>query len=327
MRRALVYLVLSMTPAASVAQEATRPAAPDMAKLTFRWPATTRARVEARRYRERHSDGKHDTSDVRLSYRMTAERSGEEYVVRFDDFQLAGASGAMGATPRAREMAALMERLGALVPSYRVSAAGEFSRLESPATIRAFIDSMLTTLASKDGPPPPQLTQLMSTITSDAVLGASAAQEWNALVGTWIGGELEVGEVYGTTGEEPIPMFGNATIKFDYEFSALRRMSCDSAAAPKARDCVELQMVSKPDSAVMRQFLERFMSTLIPDAAKGVGFADFDVQNVVTLVARPESLLPVHLTVSKEVTGTVRAEGKEEKVYQLDVRTQKYKYN
>jgi hypothetical protein len=323
MRRSLIYLVLSAVPAVTLAQAAARPAAPDTAKLTFRWPATTRAHVDARRYRERHTGDKHDTSDVRLSYRMTANRSGEEYVIRFDDFRVAGAAGAMSRTP---EMAAFMERLGALVPSYRVSTSGEFRNLESPGTIRAFLDSVWATLTSKDGPPPPQLKQFMSTVTSDAVLAASAAQEWNALVGTWIGAELEVGEVYGTEGEEPVPMFQNASVKFAYEFSALRRLSCDSVAAPKARDCIELQMVSKPDSAAMRQLLDRFMGSLLPDAAKGVSFADFNVENVITLVARPESLLPVYLTVSKEITGTVRAEGTEQKMYQLDVRTQKYIY-
>jgi hypothetical protein len=57
-----------------------------------------------------------------------------------------------------------------------------------------------------------------------------------------------------------------------------------------------------------------------------MGFADFKVENVITLVARPESLLPVSLVVSKEVTGIVRSEGKTEKVYQLDVKSQKYTY-
>jgi hypothetical protein len=162
---------------------------------------------------------------------------------------------------------------------------------------------------------------------SDDVLAASAAQEWNALVGTWVGAELEVGEVYGSEGEEPIPLFQNATVKFEYEFSAVRRMSCDSLAAPKARDCIELEMVSRPDTAAMRELLQRFMGTLAPDAAKDMGFTDFGVENVVTLVARPESLLPVSLVVAKEVTGTVRAEGKTERVYQLDVKSQRYIYD
>jgi hypothetical protein len=318
--RRLLLLALVTAPITAAAQNAPRP---DTAKLTFNWPATVRARVDAQRYRERVSNGKHDTSDVRLSYRMTAQRTGNEYVVRFSDFQLPQTPG--GA--RSGE-AAFMERLGGIAPSYRVNAEGEFTGLESPGLIRAFIDSMLTSLTARDGPPPgPEMKQFLRTMLSDEVLAASAAQEWNALVGTWLGAELEVGQAYGTEGEEPVPIFQNATVKFEYEFAALRRMPCDSVASPTARDCVELQMVSRPDSAAMRQMLQRFMSTLAPDAAQDMGFADFDVENVVTLVARPESLLPVSLVVTKEVTGTVRERGKTQKVYQYDVKSQRYSYN
>lgn len=322
MRRSLTWVVLSLAPRIAFAQVPAPSSAVDTAKLSFRWPATITARVDAHRYRERHNGGKHDTSTASVSYRMTAQRSGEEYVIRFADFRLA--DGVRGAG--AREVAAFAERVGAMMPSYRVSASGEFRRLESPETLRALMDSMVTALVAKDRPPPPQLKQFMSTLTSDAMLAAAAAQEWNALVGTWVGAELEVGEAYLTEGEEPVPVFQNATVKFEYEFAALRRMSCDSVAAPTARDCVELQMVSKPDTAAMRQLLQRFMGSLVPDVAKGMGFADFNVENVVTLVARPETLLPISLVVSKEVTGTVRAEGKTEKVYQLDVKSQRYSY-
>jgi hypothetical protein len=144
-------------------------------------------------------------------------------------------------------------------------------------------------------------------------------------VGTWAGAELEVGQAYLTSGEEPVPIFQNANVRFDYEFAVLRRLSCDSVAAPSARDCVELQMVSKPDTTAMRQLLERFMSSIVPDVA-GVAFTNFNVENVVTLVARPETLLPIYLSVYKEVTGSARAEGKDEKLYQVDVKTHWYEY-
>ena len=87
-----ILLPFLLAPVAALAQGASKKAepAPDVAKLTFAWPASVRARVEAERYRERHSDGKHDTTVARISYRMTAERQGEEYVIRFDDFQLPG---------------------------------------------------------------------------------------------------------------------------------------------------------------------------------------------------------------------------------------------
>jgi hypothetical protein len=77
----------------------------------------------------------------------------------------------------------------------------------------------------------------------------------------------------------------------------------------------------------MRQFLERLMTTLMSDAAKGVAFTEFNVENVITLVARPETLLPISLVVTKEVTGAVRTEGKTEKIYQLDVKSQRYSYD
>lgn len=323
MRRAIISLLLVMAPCAIRAQAPAPPARVDTAKLTFKWPQSMRARVDVRRYRERDISGKHDTTDVAMSYRMSSARSGEEYVIRFDDLRLTGTDG----VGLASDNAAFAERLGGFMPSYRVSAAGEFTRLESPATVRAFLDSMVTAMTSKQGPLPPQLKQLMTTMMSDEVLEGRAAEEWNALVGTWIGGQLEVGEVYSTEGEEPIPIFQNAVVKFEYEFSALRRMPCDSIAKPAARDCIELQMVSRPDSAAMRQLLQRLLGAIVPDSAVAAGFTDFNVENVVTLVARPESLLPVHLTVSKEVTGAVREKGKTEKLYQIEVRTQKYTYD
>src|SRR5687768_1920848 len=143
MRRASFFLTLVLAPLTALAQGTARP---DTAKLTFNWPASVSARVEAQRYRERVSNGKHDTSDVRLSYRMTAQRRGNEYIVRFADFQLPKA--ARGA--RAGQAAAFAERIGGIVPSYRVNAAGEFAGLESPGVIRAFIDSMLTSMSAKD---------------------------------------------------------------------------------------------------------------------------------------------------------------------------------
>jgi hypothetical protein len=325
MRRTLLCLALCLAPALLDAQAA--PASVDTAKLEFAWPARTTARVEARKYRERKIGAKDDTTDVALTYRMTAVRAGEEYVVSFDDFRLPD-----GAPPSAQaEVTTLVDRVGALLPTYRVSATGEFTRLESTDAIRALVDSLIGRVESEKGPIPPQAKQVVAnvrnTMLSDAVLASAAAQEWNALVGTWAGAELEVGEVYGTEGEEPIPIFQGAAIKFQYEFAAIRRMSCDSIAAPSARDCVELQMVSTPDSAAMRQFLERLMTTLMSDAAKGVAFTEFNVENVITLVARPETLLPISLVVTKEVTGAVRTEGKTEKIYQLDVKSQRYSYD
>jgi hypothetical protein len=317
----LILLPFLLAPCTAIAQEAPKKAepAPDIAKLTFAWPASVRARVEGERYRERHTDTRHDTSVSRLSYRMTAEREGDEYIIRFDEFELP-------ASPRGLSMeATFVERIGTLVPSYRVNTAGEFTRLENPAAIRALLDSVTASVLPKGQPTPPQLQAFLASVTSDDALAASAAQDWNLLVGTWVGGEFEVGQAYVISGEEPIPVFQNATVRFDYEFAVLRRLPCDSVAAPAALDCVELQMVSKPDSAAMRELVKKLTTSLVPDS-EGVVFTNFSLENVVTVVARPETLLPVYLSVYKEVTTTAREEGKEETLFQIDVRTQWYKY-
>jgi hypothetical protein len=319
MRYTLLPFLLA--PVAAIAQDVPRKTepAPDIAKLTFAWPSLLRARVEGERYRERHTDTRHDTAVAQLSYRMTAEREGDEYVIRFDEFELPASPGGLAAE------AAFIERIGTLVPSYRVNTAGEFTRLENPGAIRALLDSMTASVLPKGQPVPPQLEQFLARMTSDEVLAASAAQDWNLLVGTWVGGELEVGQAYVSSGEEPVPVFQNETVRFDYEFALLRRLSCDSVAAPAARDCVELQMVSRPDTASIRQLIDKLATSLVP-ASENVAFTSFNIENVVTLVARPETLLPVFLSVYKEVSTTAREDGKEEKLFQVDVRTQRYTY-
>ena len=310
-----IALLLVLAPLALGAQ------APDIAKLTFAWPEKMIARVEAQKYRERNSGTRADTNNIEISYRMTAQRTGHEYVIAFDDFQTPE-----GAPLSARqELASLTDRLGALIPAYRVTAGGEFARLESTATLRAFIDSLVKT-AVGNASVTPEARQMLQTLGSDAVLASAAAQEWNALVGTWAGAELEVGQAYESEGEEPVPILQGATITFRYEFGVLRRLSCDSIAAPNARDCVELQMVSKPDSAALRRFLDRFVSTMMPGTVKDLAFSEFDIENVISLVARPETLVPMSLVISKEVTAKMKAAGATEELYQFDVKALRYSY-
>src|SRR5919109_186147 len=207
--RIFLFALLTLVPSSALSQAAPATSKPDTVKLGFAWPANVRARVDARRYRQRKTQSKHDTVDVSMSYRMTASRTGEEYLIVLDDFRLSGSD-----TVPQRTLVA--EQLGGFVPSYRVRASGEFARLESLKAMRAFLDSLMTSWTTKDGPLPPHVKQLITTLTSDAVLEARAAEEWNALVGMWIGAQLGVGEVYGLEGEEPIPVFQNAVVKYQY---------------------------------------------------------------------------------------------------------------
>jgi hypothetical protein len=76
----------------------------------------------------------------------------------------------------------------------------------------------------------------------------------------------------------------------------------------------------------MRELTQRIVRDVMPDSAKNFGFTKFNLENVVTLVARPETLLPVRLSVTKTITGSAKAEGQTGTLHQVDVTTQTYTY-
>lgn len=318
----LTLAVAAVLPTVSLAQRTANRVVPDTVRLTFRWPPVTNVRVEAHRYAEGFSEGKHDTTDVTISYRMTSQRSDSGYLIRFSDFAMPGE---LTGAPDDSSAAAV---LNAFLPNYRVSLTGEFVGLESPELVRAVIDSLMRSRTDPSDPMPPQAQDLLRHVTSPAVLAAFAAEDWNELVGTWFDAEFEIGQVYTAESVEPYPLFPGAQVLMRFRYSALRRLACDSVAAPHARDCVELRAISAPDSAAMRALLDRMVSDLAPDKPDGIGFTSMSIVNDVRLIARPETLLPVHVVRTKRSSGSARTgAGKTETFYRLDIRSRTYRYD
>lgn len=77
----------------------------------------------------------------------------------------------------------------------------------------------------------------------------------------------------------------------------------------------------------MGQFLARFMNSVMPDSAASFAFSELGFENVITLITRPETLLPVLMVMTKEFSGAMQVEGEQQRVYRLDVRTQHYSYD
>ena len=86
------------------------------------------------------------------------------------------------------------------------------------------------------------------------------------IVGTWVGADWEVGELYTASADEAVPVLPDVTIKMSYEFSAAERVACPGAAASAARRCVRLEMRSEPDSAAMRKTISELLSKVAPEA-------------------------------------------------------------
>lgn len=291
----------------------------DTVRLAFGWPAGTKAQVSASRYRERVNGASADTSVAHATYELALEAAGDGYLVRYGGFRAAG--------PAAPDpgVEAVASRLATLVPSYRVSRAGEFQALNDPGALRAAIDSMLAPVRAELRTQNPEIDRLLASMLSDEMLAASAAEDWNVLVGAWVGAEFEVGSAYGAEVTEHLPLFGGIELPMTYELGAVRRLPCDSSDA--GAGCVELQMITRPAPDAVREVVDRLFAAMqSPEATEAARSAEFDVENTVVLVARPETLLPYHLVVTKEVKLAMTIGGKRDDAYQLDIREQRFRY-
>lgn len=293
-------------------------ASADTARLTFAWPIGTSADVTASRHRQRMSETSSDTSETRLAYRLHVVPHDGGQRITYSDFRLLGAEVANPA------VSAAMAQLAELMPSFVVSDSGEFMGPANLSVLRATMDSVLAPIRAEMQGKQPELEQLLASLTSDEMLSMRAAEEWNALVGTWIDAELEVGSEYELEAMETVPLFGGMEVPMTYTLGAVRRLPCDSADS--GNGCVELQMVSRPDPAAMTKVLARVFAGIMPDGEVVARNAQMNIENTVILIARPETLLPYRVTVTKEVKFALQTEGKREEAHQLDVRKQEFRY-
>jgi hypothetical protein len=270
--------------------------------LRFRWQPGMRADVETEQVRVRLIDGRRDSVRIASAYRMEVEEHAEGLAVAYADVrwtELPRADPALG-----RFYEALSRTMSAGRARRIVSEEGEFLRVDGAAAmareVNAAVQPLLrdveaTTLAN--------VRQMISGLLSEEALTASAADEWNALVGTWVDAELEVGEPYALESSFQSPLFPGVEIPLRLEFELVR------GAAPCDRDdrgtrCVELRMSSVPDQEVMRgalmEFLERAGASA--DEVEAI-FAQMNVRTHLTLITEPRTLRP-HLLVSRRLVTT-----------------------
>jgi hypothetical protein len=313
--RSIVAAVLVAAAAGAVAPAAAQDhdEAPDTVRLAFAWPPGAHADVAAQRSRDRSENGRQTRGRATLRYRIALEPSGEGYLVRYSGF--AGDSPGAGTPP-----AEIAAHVAAFTPSYLVSRDGEFRDLGDPGAMRALVDSLVGPLTAELTAANPAASEFLASITSDAMLRSAAEQDWNMLVGTWAGAEFVIGDVYASNVVEHFPLFGGVDLPMDYEFSAAQRVPCDSADS--GLGCVALQMESRPDPAAVSRVLGAALAGVIPADSASLASAAFDVRNTVHLIARPESLLPYRLTVTKDVRLTLPENGRTSEYRQVDVRDQ-----
>jgi hypothetical protein len=319
---AAAFAVLALT------QPALGQTKPDSASLRFAWPVGMTAHVDQEWTRMQLGPRRNDSVTVRSRYRMTVSAHPKGRLIQSDSFAITS----LPPTPTNRRAGDLdpqqfLARLGSVQPSYIVSADGEFVGIEGVERTKQVLDSLFAPMLREMADAPPQLKTLMQSVSSPQTLTAAAAQEWNALAGTWVGADWVVGETYETSSEEPSPMMPALKIPMRHEFSAAERVPCTDGES--ARRCVRLEMISEPDSAALRKVVTDFMATLAPkDANVAAAFQSMRVANELTVVADPRDLRPYSMSLVKtvEVDGAVGPNEQAGRTRRVDIRTARYTY-
>lgn len=291
--------------------------------LRFDWPEGFQAEVETKRTRTRTGeDGSSRSATSR--YTMRAWQDGSDLRVGFSDFALEAHD--LGALAPAAQ-AQLLAQLGDLVPDFVVTRTGEFAGIADFEVFRGRLDLVLHQALPKGVDPSalPAVTEIRRLLTSQEFLESRAAGQWNALVGTWLEGELELRAVYSYEERSPVPVFPDEEILTSYEFSAERLLPCPRSG--EERECVELELRSITDPADAKRMIESLLRRLTPAELRAAAlFTDFELENVIRLVTEPRGLIPHRHEETKSLRGTVSVGGQTQRVEQIDVTESSYGY-
>jgi hypothetical protein len=285
------------------------------------------ATVEGEWTRMRSTPVRNDSFTVRSRWRMAVSAHSKGRLIQYDQFTITSLPPAAPNQSAAVDPHQLLARLGSIQPSYVVSAEGEFVSVEGVEATKRALDSLFAPVMREIAGAPPAIKQLMENATSMQVLTAAAAQDWNAVAGTWVGADWEVGAIYEASTEEPVPMFPGLKMPMQYQFRAAERVPCTERET--ARRCVRLEMNSEPDSVAMRKFINDLMTTIAPKDVNVLAmFRSMRVANELTVIADPRDLRPYFFELVKAVEAETAGGPNEPpgRTVQIDIRTARYKY-
>lgn len=317
--RAATFLLFSVVLSCACLAAQEPPSKGDAVLLSFDWPPGMKGRVEGSFTQVRRVGDAPDSTSVLYEYDLQVLGQRDSRLVTFDGHRFPQMPGETGA---GEEMAGLV---GALSPDMVVSKEGELLRITNLEkmieTVRRVLAPLARELDSR------ALDDFYGALLTEEVFFATAAEEWNAVVGFWIEAELELGSWYELEAEEPLPLLGNRMVPYVYEFAATRRLPCREAH-PEPR-CVELILRSAPESGAIAAVLEGFLAGLLSEAGEGVpplSYRDLSIVNEIVLVTEPRGLVPHRVSMRQDVAAVMEVAGEEQEGGQTRIRVHRYTY-
>jgi hypothetical protein len=293
---------------------------PETVGLAFGWTPGLRASVTYVKTRTTVADERSSRSGT-SKYTLLADVDGDNLRIRFENptFELGGAQ-----KLPASVQAQLVGQVANLMPDYLVTQKGEFVGLHDLPDFQRRLRALMVDILPKDADPK-LIGQVQSFVTSEAFVTSTAAEQWNAVVGAWLGAELEVGEQYTYSEKQPVPVFPGQQVLMHYTFSATRLSPCRRGGTK--RTCAELEMRSTADAEDTKAIIQSVVSSLAgKQLPQTPVFKTLEVENVVQLVTEPDGLVPHACTVTRTVKGTISVDGRDQHVEQVDETTVTYTY-
>lgn len=231
-----------------------------------------------------------------------ARREGEDWVLQARVTAPAEVSGdAPGDTDAARLQRLVAGSLASGMPDVVVGADGAFRELRNLGEFRASMIAAVekAVLEARPGADAekrlPELRRVLDVALSAELLTSNAAQEWTMSVATWIGADLDHGDWYELTFEEPIPGLSERPVKRTMRFKLSRWVPCAADGPPR---CVEILAAVVPDRDSTRLAVNDFVRRILPagasraEAEATLASVSYEVDARYRLVTEPETLRP-----------------------------------
>ena len=318
-QHALPILLVALSFPSEALAETPVAAAPATVTPKFSWQPGLKANVTFTTSNTRDKR----TTTTEGSYTLSVLAEGPHLRIRMSD-PILGKKGSASTRDSTTKQARVMEQLTTLAPDFVVARSGEFVRVHDLPGFQARLKAFFTEHMPK-GTDSTVGRNVLDQVTSEAFLTSRIAGEWNAIVGSWLGGvEMQLGQEYETTAREPLPLLPGEQVIMRNAFSASRLVDCRRGGGD--RDCVELLFTSRSDPEDTKQVLQALLSRMGGQAFSGMVFKTFEIESQILVVTEPNGLIPHRYKLTKTVRG-VAAMGQEERALeQVSVREMTYEW-
>lgn len=227
----------------------------------------------------------------------------------------------------------LLERLTAIDQSYLVNAKGEMVGLEGIADVQHALNQWLQEDGNSEGLNAESLSLIRDTLYSEERLTAEATEEWNAIVGIWAGGDLNLGETYSARIDQPVPVLPDKKLPMDITIAASRRAPCRSDET--AARCVEMTFNSAPDPTAASE-ITKMLAAQLAGATQEQGsnseprlqLERVEIRHRIMLLTEPDRLIPHRLERIKDTRFWIRSAHKQaEPIVQVEEFVHEFAYD